>query len=331
MTLTFIREGIAHVATSSPPLADTECEAEVTRALPFSSQSDASALDRMLLSVARGPVEQDENIRCVGVFLNAVGYEIQATAGMTAAESFVRHSIAVLVTAYGPDNRILIRPFQILISWCLEQGEISKANLAFDEMRRIFPRGRDDTVILLITSALIASSRGDHAGAERHYLAGLQLLDGQKERDNGLQAGVLNNLATIYLLEGRRSDARTALVRAEVLARTEPNRNERERLMVGVLGNLGTVLYGLHDYAAAERHFREALTICDHSQYVEKERLAILLENLAQVLKKQKRKEEAHSTNNRLDRLLRDRALSNRRQTIDIGVLSPQQGRSAPQ
>jgi len=130
------------VATSSSPLADTECEAEVTRALPFSSQSDASALDRMLLSVARGPVEQDENIRCVGVFLNAAGSEIQATGGRVAAESFVRHSIAVLVTAYGPDNRVLIRPFQILISWCLEQGEISKANQAFDEMRRIVPRGR---------------------------------------------------------------------------------------------------------------------------------------------------------------------------------------------
>lgn len=328
ITLTFVREGIACTAALGSFAADVECEADVTRALPFSSQSDGSTLDGMLLTVARGPLEQDENVRCVGVFLNAVGSEIQARAGTVAAESFVRHSIAVLVTAYGSDNRILIRPFQILISWCLEQGEISKANQAFDEMRRIFPRGRDDTVILLITSALIASCRGDHAGAEQHYLAGLQLLDGQKKRDNGLQAGVLNNLATLYLLEGRRSDAQAALVRAEVLARTEPNRNERERLMVGVLGNLGTVLYGLHDYVAAERHLREALTICDGSEYADKERSAVLLKNLAQVLKKQKRKEEAHFINHRLDRLLRDRELSNRRQTIDIGALSSQQRRS---
>lgn len=328
---TFVREGIARTAASSSPVADTECEAAVTRALPSSSQSDASALDRMTLSLSRRPFEKDENIRCVAVFLNAVGSEIQARAGTAAAESFVRRSVEVLVAAYAPDSRMLIRPFQILISWCLEQGEIAKANQAFHEMSRIVPRGRDDTVILLITSAMIASSRADHARAEQDYLAGLQLLDEQKDRDNGLEAGVLNNLATVYLSDGRRSDARAALVRAEVLARTESNRNEYERLMVGVLGNLGTVLYGLHDYVAAERHFREALTICDRSQYVDKEWSAILLKNLAQVLKKQKRREEAHLINNRLDRLLRDRELSNRRQTIDIGALSPQQRRSALQ
>ena len=259
-------------------------------------QSDASALDRMLLSVARGPLGQDEDIRCVGVFLNAVGSEMQATIGTATAASFVRRSIEVLATAYGPDNRILIRPFQILISWRLEQGEIAKANHAFYEMSRIISRTREDTAIFLITSAMIDSSRGDHAGTEQHYLASLRFLDQHDDRDNGLHAGVLNNLAALYLSEGRRSEARAALIRAEVLARTESNRSERARLLVGVLGNLGTVLYALHDYAAAEQHFREALTICERSEYTDKERSAILMKNLAQVIKKQKRKEEEPSS-----------------------------------
>lgn len=313
------------------PVPDANCRIEIARALPIASQRDRSELDRIVLSILRRPVERDRNASCVGIFLNAVGPLIQAREGTPAAESFVRHSIALLTNVYGPNDTILLRPFQILISWCLELGEVSKAHRAFRDMGRIVPRGQDDSVIVLLTRALIASSQGDRDEAEQDYLATLQLLADRNVSEAGVRAGVLNNLATLYLAEGNLSMARTALLRAETLARAEPNRDERERLMVGVLCNLGTVLYITHDYDSAAQEFHEAIAICDSLLYRDKERTVILLRNLAQVLKKRKRKDEAHLVNDRLNALLKDREVSGRSQTIDIGVLTLQQRSSSLQ
>jgi tetratricopeptide (TPR) repeat protein len=125
----------------------------------------------------------------------------------------------------------------------------------------------------------------------------------------------------VYVYQGRSTEARAALVQAATLAQSEPNRDEWERMTVGILCNLGTVLYNLRDYRGAAQDLQQAISISDSSKYRDAGRLAILLTNYAQVLRKQKRKDDVRLIEGRLKGLLDDRVPSDGGYVVDVNSL----------
>ena len=134
-----------------------------------------------------------------------------------------------------------------------------------------------------------------------------------------LQPGIWNNLAAVYIAERKLPEACSALIRAQALTQREPNEGERERVMIGVLSNLGTVLYRMRDYARAEENLRDAIKLQEKPHDRDMGRLTVLLANLKQVLNKQKRMREGKEIDDRLQALLWDA-----RQTVNVNALHQQ-------
>lgn len=300
-------------------LAEHDCQSQVESALRAVRQMRYPEAEQILSSLAREPAVGQQQARCLGILLNVTQVEIEKRVGSSGAEQFVRRALDVLTTFRPADDPLLLRPLQILVSLALESGDITQADEAFRQMSRIRLRTNNDRVILAMTHAFISSSRGRPKEAERDYEDALKLAADDDVESQRLQAGIWNNLAAVYIGERKLPEARAALIRARALTQHEPNEGERERLMVGVLSNLGTVLYRMRDYARAEENLRGAITLEEKQHDRDTGRLTVLLTNLEQVLKKQKRKHEAKQIDDRLQAVLWDA-----NQTVNVNALQRQ-------
>lgn len=136
-------------------------------------------------------------------------------------------------------------------------------------------------------AGIAASNRADNfqeAGqfreAELHYQMALDNLENEYGHDNSLMATTLNNLAALYIKQGRYMDAERMLQRSLSIKTRRGMDNE---IGAPVLHNLGELYRLLARYHEAESFYKQGLALWEKSEGAEYHDLVLSYGSLAEL------------------------------------------------
>jgi tetratricopeptide (TPR) repeat protein len=242
---------------------------------------------------------------------------IAAVSGRLAeAERFAEGAVNILTKSFAPEDVVLLRPLQILAAARFEQGETAKAKAAFQKIRLIPIDRPEDVAVVHGMAGIFLHSEGKSQEAESEYLAAIHAWE-QAGRGELSDAGSdLMALASLYVKERRLDDAQRTLDRAAVIFAHAQDAVPMDRV------KLLNVRAALHtrkgEWREAEQDLREAVSLADDDPRLSPVSLGYVLNNYAQVLRKNHRGREAREIEARVAALGSGSA---RRAVVDVSEL----------
>jgi CHAT domain-containing protein/tetratricopeptide (TPR) repeat protein len=228
--------------------------------------------------------------------LNGLATFLQFTGSFDRAEQLLRQSLAIDISALGPDHPDVATREANLALVLLDKGNAVEAAsvlnqaLTIAERQSIKSEGYGATLANFAAALERLNRRAD---AQRLYLAAIAVLRAQPRVNEARLAVALGNLGILYKTEKRLEEARPLLEEAVTLLEGLSTPVAPHPRLASALNNLGTLFEDEKDYAKAEPLYKRALEL-DRAMFgPDSPRLAIRLSNLAGMYVTQGRLSEA--------------------------------------
>jgi tetratricopeptide (TPR) repeat protein len=255
---------------------------------------------------------------CVGLVLNNMAALMSVSGRSEDGARLAGQAIQALERVYSPNDPVLLHPLQILASASFELGMIGKAREAFKRMQSIRIQRPDDRALIYGMAAVLSEAEGRLPEAEADYLAALEAWR-EAGRDETADGGsILGGLGSLYVKEHRLSEARQAFDRALTILSRAKDAVSMDRIKL--LNARGVLQARQDDWRGAEQFLHDALTMADRERWVDPFTLRTLLNNYAEVLRRNHRGREARSLEARAAAIPVDRTAA---AIVDITELLP--------
>jgi len=151
---------------------------------------------------------------CAGLLYSNIAAGLQRSGRLDEAEHFAERAIAHFQVDLPPDDRVYLRPLEILASVDLAQQRIAKARDVFRRMQMVRLADPSDRVLILSTGCALLELEEKWEQAALQLTGALSALIEAGKRDSADHATMLGELATVYIHENRYHEAGTVLDRA---------------------------------------------------------------------------------------------------------------------
>jgi tetratricopeptide (TPR) repeat protein len=264
-----IRSAMAHVASGQLAEAGQELSSALTKAESGAARARA------------------------GLVLHNMATIAWMSGRFAEGERLALRSVASLERVYPPDHFALLRPLLILASTRVEQGKKSGARDAFNRLKRIPIERPDERAMIHGMTGSLLLSLGQRPDAEVEYRAALADWTEIGRGETAEAGAILTSLGILYMEERRPEDAWQALDRASAIFSHSPDAAPIDRIKL--LHVRGTLHARQHEWADAEREFREALSLADRQLATDPVYVFHLLTSLAEALSKNHHRQEARA------------------------------------
>lgn len=259
----------------------------------------AAAETLVSAAITSGPDRAGDT--CAGIILNNMAALLSASGRMAEAERFAEQSINILEQIYLPNDLVLLRPLEILVSVRSGQGKIAAAREAYNRMTSIRTDRPEDHAVVHESAAILFRREGRLQEAETECLATIRAWEEAGEAETRNAGAVLLLLGMIDLAERRFDQARQALDRASDVFNRSRDTVPNDQI---ILLNLRGILYALQRaWKEAEHDLSAALSMADRQVVVDPVFLRSLLTGYAYVLRKNHYGREARRIEARAARL----------------------------
>jgi tetratricopeptide (TPR) repeat protein len=263
----WIQNAVAHVETGQ--LAEAEAE----------------------LAAALVQVGNDPAYSCTGLILHNMATIASISGRFAEGERLAIRSIATLEKVYPPDDPALLRPLLLLASTRLEQGNRSGFRNAFKRLKGIRPQQLHESAMIHAMEGSLLQSFGKRHEAEVEYLAALGAWTGTGRSETAEAGAVVTSLAMLYIEERRFEEAQQSVERASAIFSEARDAAPMDRTKL--LGVRGVLHAQRHEWPAAEKDFRDALSLADSQPAVDTAYFLVLLARFAEALDKNHHRREA--------------------------------------
>jgi tetratricopeptide (TPR) repeat protein len=311
---------ISHTVAQSVIKYETVTAACVDLNQTALTQVASGKLNEAELAVSAALSSGDDHAQdsCAGLVLNNMAAFMGALGRISDAERLAERSVLVLEKALSPNDEKLLRPLQTLIAAQLQEGKTPRAREAFRRMQSIRIQKPEDRALFHWTAAVLLGLEGRRAQAEAEFLATIDTWEEAGRGNSADAGGVLTNLASLYVIEGRLDDARPTLDRAVTILSRAKDSIPMDRIRL--LGVRGALFARQNNWRQAEQDLHDALSMSDQESWVDPVLLRSILTNYAVVLRKNHHRREARSIEARAAAIQIDRT---RAGIVDITDLLP--------
>jgi tetratricopeptide (TPR) repeat protein len=286
-----------------------ECAAWIQKAMVHAEAGQLAEADATL-AAALTRLDSGSGSSCAGLILHNQATIASISGRFAEGEQLALRAISALEKIYPPDDRALLRPLLVLASTRLEQGNKSGARIAFGRLNGIRTEQPRERAMIHATCGSLMQSVGERGQAEAEYLAALDAWT-EIGRDETADAGALfTALATLYIEERRFEEAGRLVDQASSIFSKIRDAAPMDRSKL--LGVRGSLHAALGEWPSAENDFREALLVADGQAAISTAHTVILLNGLAEALKRNHHRQEARRIEARTAALVR----ANPRNTI---------------
>jgi hypothetical protein len=108
---------------------------------------------------------------CAGLILNNLAAQAAFSGKTDEAEGLAKRSVEILEKVYSPEDRVLLRPLQILAATQFEQRKFARARQAFNRMRMLRLDGAEDQALVHGMAGAFLHVEHKLQEAETEYLA----------------------------------------------------------------------------------------------------------------------------------------------------------------
>jgi tetratricopeptide (TPR) repeat protein len=228
---------------------------------------------------------------CIGTVLGNLARTAAMLGHVADAERLAEHSLRILEKAYPRNDRMLMRPLQLLAVLRMESGRTARAREAVRRIQLMRIKYPEDRAIIHATVGALLQIEGRLSEAETEYQEALGSWEEAGRSESEDAAATLHCLGSLYLKEQRLKDARRVLARAQVIHDRATDSIPADRIK---FLNLRSVLHArLGEWRQSEQDLRDALSVADLQPYVDPALLRQLLGNYAHVLRQNHRRREA--------------------------------------
>jgi tetratricopeptide (TPR) repeat protein len=259
---------------------------------------------------------------CAGLVLKNIAATTSLSGQLREAENLAEHAIGLLQQSETPQDRVVLRAWQILAATRIEQGKIARAREAYQQMRKVRIEKPEDAALVHGLAGSLFQIDGERREAEAEYFAAIRSWEAAGRGDTADAASVLSSLATLYVQERRLTDALRTVDRVQVILQHSEDTVPMDRLKL--LSVRAAIRFLESDFQMAEQDAREALAIAEGEPQLSASYWAILLTDYARILRKNHRNQEARSMETRVSALRRETGIAS---VVDISELS--RGRSS--
>ncbi|MCC7399454.1 MAG: serine/threonine protein kinase [Planctomycetes bacterium] len=201
------------------------------------------------------------------------------------AEQAYRDSLAELRKVHAGDDLDVARNLDLIGRARRDLGQLDAAAALHEESRAMRQRLVGDASLPMADSeqslAMLATWRGDAAGARQHFVRSLELRQQLLGKDHGDLPELMFGIAMTDYQSGRRADAKAML--EQTLAMLRRLFGDVHPGMGHCLSLLGTMAADGNDLDGAERQYQEALLVFRKTEGEKSREVATLVHNLATV------------------------------------------------
>jgi tetratricopeptide (TPR) repeat protein len=258
-----------------------------------------------LIAAATVTGDQRGQSACLGLVMSNVAGITSVLGRVGDAERLAEESVRVLEKLYPPNDRVLLRPLQLIAAIRLESGRTAKARDAIKRIQAIRIERPEDSAIVRGTVGVLMQIEGRRSEAEIEYRDALRAWEEAGRSDSADAAAILHSLAALYIEEERLDDARRTLEDARAIYDRAKNTVPMDRAKF--LDLRGVLHARLGEWQQSEADLREAVSIIDRQPSVDPGLLRLLLVNFSAVLRSNHRHREARLVERRTATLPRDR------------------------
>jgi len=255
---------------------------------------------------------------CAGLILSNMASFMYISGQIADSERFAEKSVQILEKVHSPNDESLLRPLQTLVVAELGQGKTTRAREGFKRMQSIRIQKAEDRALLNGTAAVLSELEGRRTEAEAEFLATIDAWEKAGHGESADVGGVLINLGSLYLNEGRFDDAQRTLDRSATILNRATDAVPIDR--IELLLCRGVLCARQSDWGQAEKDFRDALLMADRESWVDPVALRSLLTIYAVALRKNGHRREARSIEARAVKVQIDRTTAS---IVDIADLLP--------
>jgi len=262
----------------------------------------------------------DAKYICAGVAFDNVATLLSFYGRIRDSEAFAAHSVDLLRKNVAPDNPILLRPLHVLAIARIEQGELRKAEQAFEQILQVRAEGPEQRGQVHLTGGLLWQTQAKWKEAESEYLLTYYEWKQLGKADADV-ATVLSYLGALYIIEKRFKEASQVLDRALAIIAAAENALPLDR--VKLLNIRAAAHANQGEWPDALKKLRLAIAIAENAGISESVELRPVLNNYAIALRKNHHRKEARAIESRLSALPRDPTAN---AVIDVRELSAGRG-----
>jgi tetratricopeptide (TPR) repeat protein len=234
---------------------------------------------------------------CAGLILNNLANLMLISGRLALSEGFAARSIHLLELSFSTDDPALMSPLQILAAARYWNGEIGRSREAFKRMQSIRIERPEDRALLHGMAGSLLDKEGNRREAESEYLEALRAWEEAGLGGTANTGAIYNALGALYIKQQRHDEARRALDRALYIFTSAQDAVPWDRI------NLLYIRAGLHtqrsEWREAEQDLRDAVSMADRQLQLDPAALAPVLDGYAYVLRKNHRRREARSIEER--------------------------------
>jgi tetratricopeptide (TPR) repeat protein len=276
-----------------------------------------------LLSAALGKGVKDSQEACVDIALQGLASVMYLTGRLSEAAVLSERSLYRLEKRYARNDRVFLRPLQILSMVRFGQGQVAKARESFERMQFIRTEEPSDRAMVHGMAAALLQVEGKFKEAELEYLGALRAWQEAGRGETADAASVLNFVGALYIQEGRLEEAERTLDRAMAIFAVAKDTAPLDRIWL--LNTRAVLQARLGKWRKAEEGLRQAVSIADReAQSCDPPSLGGVIANYAAVLRKNRKRKEARAIEARSDWM---RNNPNTRAVIDVSELQSNRAR----
>jgi tetratricopeptide (TPR) repeat protein len=244
-----------------------------------------------LLANAWKRASDEQQTDCAGVILSNLAVVMLSSGRLGEAGNFAEKAVSTFEKIHPTNDRILLRPLQLLSAARLERGDLGSARQAFRRMQRIPAETPDDRALVHGMAAMILALEFKDEQAETENLAAMTALEQAGKNQSAEFAVLLENLAALYARQKRFEDARQALDRAFAVFSAAKNTVPVD--FIAFLNLRATLHVRFAEWPEAEADLTRALRLAHHEPHLDPLMSESLCRNYAVVLRKTHRAREA--------------------------------------
>lgn len=261
-------------------------------AMDFVAAGRLGDAESVLSAALASPASGSERV-CDGQTLHNLATVVSLSERLAEAEILEKRSLRIFERACPPGDPRLLRPLLSLARIQFERREIARARETYQRLQSIPTERAVDRAMVHGLAAELLHIEGRYHEAEAEYLKAVDAWEESGHGETTAAAAVLDDLATLYLAEGRYREAGRTLDRSMAIVTRAKDAVAMDRIkLFNARAELHTRRGELRE---AEADLDAAISAAGRDARLDPAVLKSLLVAYARVLRKNRRRKEARS------------------------------------
>jgi tetratricopeptide (TPR) repeat protein len=295
-----VRQAEAQTAKASSATVTRECQEFSTRVLDQVANGNNREAEQELRIAIWGETPSLDSL-CSALAMANLATLMSVSDHPREAERYAQDTVDRLRSVGAVGDELLVRPLQVLVTSCLQQGRVNEARQAFEKLSRLQVEQPEALALVHGTRAALLEFEGKLGESEGEWLGSLHDWE-SAGRGNSVDSGAaLNGLASLYLKQKRYGEAVGASDRALSIFATAKATVVMDSITA--LGIRATAHAQRAEWHEARQDMQQAVSIAEHEPRFDPTLLSDLLTSYAHTLRKDHCSREARAVQTRASAL----------------------------